>query len=46
MVDLRIVESSPAMLAAYINVNGGEVLLQLIIGDRLHAFGTLDVLAI
>ena len=45
-MDLRIVESSPAMLATHINVNGGEVLLQLILGDRLDALGTLDVLAI
>ena len=45
-MDLRIVESSAAVLAAYINMDRGEVLLQLVLWDRLDAFGALDELTI
>ena len=42
----RVVEGLPAVLATHINMNRGEVLLQLILGDGIDALRTLDVLSV
>ena len=45
-MDSRVVEGLPAVLAAHIDMNRGEVLLQLILGDGVDTLRTLDVLSV
>ena len=44
--DLRVVEGPATVLAADVDVNRGEVLVQPARGDRLHAAGALLVRAV